>query len=168
MPPIKSQMPSSSDTPAQRLEQTNSGGFTAQTWDIGGNEANFFVRDLTGGSKLPFRIRPGAPTSSIDIAATGKVGIGTASPDSRVTVKSLGTNAAVVNVVQSAATTSLFTVFETTSGDGLVQIFDHTGLEAFRMTSVSGGRMSLGCNSPQHNLDIGNVAGAACSTAICE
>jgi hypothetical protein len=68
------------DTPAQRFEQTNSSGFTAQTWDIGANEANFFVRDLTGGSRLPFRIRPGAPTSSIDINASGNVGIGTASP----------------------------------------------------------------------------------------
>ena len=69
-----------SNTPALRLEQNNSGGFTAQTWDIGGNEANFFVRDVTGGSLLPFRIRPGAPTSSIDISADGDVGIGTASP----------------------------------------------------------------------------------------
>jgi hypothetical protein len=68
------------DTPAQRFEQTNSSGFSAQTWDIGANEANFFVRDLTGGSRLPFRIRPGAPTSSIDINAAGNVGIGTASP----------------------------------------------------------------------------------------
>ena len=68
------------DTPALRLEQTSASGFAAQTWDIGGNEANFFVRDLTGGSRLPFRIRPGAPTSSIDINAAGNVGIGTASP----------------------------------------------------------------------------------------
>src|SRR5205814_515259 len=68
------------DTPAVRFEQNSSGGFTAQTWDIGANEANFFVRDVTGGSRLPFRIRPGAPTSSIDISATGNVGIGTASP----------------------------------------------------------------------------------------
>ena len=69
-----------SDTPAIRLEQNNTGGFSAQTWDIGANEANFFVRDLTGGSRLSFRIRPGAPTSSIDISASGNVGIGTASP----------------------------------------------------------------------------------------
>jgi hypothetical protein len=69
-----------SNTPALRLEQNNSGGFTAQTWDIGANEANFFVRDVTGGSKLSFRIRPGAPTSSIDISSDGDVGIGTASP----------------------------------------------------------------------------------------
>lgn len=70
-----------SNTPALRLEQNNSGGFTAQTWDIAGNEANFFVRDVTSGSRLPFRIRPGAPTSSIDINAEGIVGIGTASPE---------------------------------------------------------------------------------------
>ncbi|HEY4595542.1 MAG TPA: hypothetical protein VIJ02_04015, partial [Thermoanaerobaculia bacterium] len=57
---------STGDTPAQRLEQTSANGFTAQTWDIGANEANFFVRDVTGGSRLPFRVRPGAPTSSID------------------------------------------------------------------------------------------------------
>jgi hypothetical protein len=75
-----------SNTPAHRFEQTNAGGFTAQTWDIAGNEANFFVRDVTGGSKLPFRIRPGAPTSSIDIAASGNVGVGTASPSSRLSV----------------------------------------------------------------------------------
>jgi hypothetical protein len=63
----------SNDTPGIRLLQTNLSGFTAQTWDVAGNEANFFIRDLTGGSRLPFRIRPGAPTSSIDIAATGDV-----------------------------------------------------------------------------------------------
>jgi endosialidase-like protein len=75
------------DTPAFRLEQNNSGGFTAQTWDIAGNEANFFVRDVTSGSRLPFRIRPGAPTSSIDIAASGNVGLGTAGPNARLDIK---------------------------------------------------------------------------------
>jgi len=78
-----------SNTPAHRLEQNSSGGFAAQTWDIAGNEANFFVRDVTGGSRLPFRIRPGAPTSSIDISASGNVGVGTASPGGRLHV--LGT-----------------------------------------------------------------------------
>jgi hypothetical protein len=68
------------NTPAIRLEQDSSGGFTPQTWDIGANEANFFVRDQTGGSHLPFRIRPGAPTSAIDISANGNVGFDTSSP----------------------------------------------------------------------------------------
>lgn len=76
-----------SDTPAVRFEQNNSGGFTAQTWDIGANEANFFVRDVTGGSRLSFRIRPGAPTSSIDISADGDVGVGTAGPNARLDIK---------------------------------------------------------------------------------
>ena len=79
-----------SNTPAIRLEQNSGGGFTAQTWDIAGNEANFFVRDVTGGSRLPFRIRPGAPTSSIDIAASGNVGIGTASPSVKLQVTGAG------------------------------------------------------------------------------
>jgi hypothetical protein len=70
-----------SNTPGIRLEQNNSGGFTAQTWDIAGNEANFFVRDVTSGSRLSFRIRPGAPTSSLDISADGDVGVGTGSPE---------------------------------------------------------------------------------------
>ncbi|MFP5245371.1 MAG: hypothetical protein ACLGH0_01665, partial [Thermoanaerobaculia bacterium] len=74
------------DTPAVRFEQTNSGGFTAQTWDIGANEANFFVRDLTGGSKLSFRIRPGAPTSSIDISADGDVGFSEDSPNANARI----------------------------------------------------------------------------------
>lgn len=74
------------DTPAIRFEQTSGGAFVAQTWDIGANEANFFVRDLTAGSRLSFRIRPGAPTSSLDIAASGAVGVGTDAPGARLDV----------------------------------------------------------------------------------
>jgi hypothetical protein len=63
----------SGDTPGINLVQTADSGFTAQTWDVAGNEANFFIRDVTGGSRLPFRIRPGAPTDSIDIRTNGEV-----------------------------------------------------------------------------------------------
>jgi hypothetical protein len=95
-----------SNTPALRLEQNNSGGFTAQTWDVGGNEANFFVRDVTGGSRLPFRIRPGAPTSSIDIAASGKVGVGTASPASNLHVFGASNTDVFVGVGEDPAGTT--------------------------------------------------------------
>jgi hypothetical protein len=94
------------NTPAHRLEQNSSGGFTAQTWDIAGNEANFFVRDVTGGSRLPFRIRPGAPTSSIDINASGNVGIGTASPASKLTVSSTGADVGATTYLRVTNTNS--------------------------------------------------------------
>ena len=68
------------NTPAMRLEQNNSGGFTAQTWDVAGNEAGFFIRDVTNGSQLAFRILPGADSSSLVIAADNDIGIGTLSP----------------------------------------------------------------------------------------
>lgn len=92
------------NTPALRLEQSSAGGFTAQTWDIGSNEANFFVRDVTNGSRLPLRIRPGAPTSSVDIAASGNVGLGTASPAASLHVMRADGSAQVL--VQEASSTA--------------------------------------------------------------
>jgi hypothetical protein len=62
-----------SDTPTVRLEQDSSGGWMAQTWDVAGNETNFFIRDVTNGSRLPFRIEPGAPNSSLFVLASGDV-----------------------------------------------------------------------------------------------
>ena len=64
------------DTPTLRLEQNGSSGFTPQTWDVAGNEAGFFVRDVTNGSTLPFRIIPTAPSQSLVIDADGQVVMG--------------------------------------------------------------------------------------------
>ena len=80
------------NTPTLRLEQDGSSGFTPQTWDVAGNEAGFFVRDATNGSRLSFRIRPGAPTSAIDIAADGDVGMGTESPASALHISRTDSN----------------------------------------------------------------------------
>jgi hypothetical protein len=90
------------DTPALRLEQTN-GGSGAQTWDVAGNEGNFFVRDVTGGSTLPFRIRIGAPTSSIDINAGGDVGLGVQTAESALHVRR--TNGTAQLLVDERSTT---------------------------------------------------------------
>ncbi|MCF3596472.1 hypothetical protein LZG00_21010, partial [Rhodobacteraceae bacterium LMO-12] len=76
------------DTPTLRLAQDGSSGFAAQTWDVAGNETNFFIRDVTNGSALPLRIRPGAPTSAIFIDDSGDVGIGAGtSPEAALHVK---------------------------------------------------------------------------------
>jgi hypothetical protein len=69
------------DTPALRLQQDTSSGFAAQTWDVAGNETSFFIRDVTNGSQLPFRIQPGADSNSLYIANDNNVGMGTSSPE---------------------------------------------------------------------------------------
>ena len=77
----------SGNSPTLRLEQQGSAGFAPQTWDVAGNETNFFVRDATNGSTLPFRIRPGAPSSSLYIDVDGDVGFGTTSPGAKAHIK---------------------------------------------------------------------------------
>ena len=76
------------NSPSLRLEQDGSSGFTSQAWDVGSNEANFFIRDVTNGSRLPFRIVPGASNNSLYIAADGDVGFGTPTPSARLDVVS--------------------------------------------------------------------------------
>ena len=94
------------DTPTLRLEQDGSSGFTAQTWDVAGNETNFFVRDATNGSKIPFKIIPTAPTNSLYVAADGSIGLGTASPGFPVhLLTNSSTNAAIVAQRTSGAST---------------------------------------------------------------
>jgi hypothetical protein len=75
------------DSPTVRLEQDGSSGFTPQTYDIAANETNFFIRDVTNGSRLFFRARPGAPENSIYIDATGKIGLGTNSPSESLHIR---------------------------------------------------------------------------------
>jgi hypothetical protein len=139
-----------SNTPAMRLEQNNSGGFTAQTWDVAGNEANFFVRDVTGGSRLPFRIRPGAPTSSVDINASGFVGIGTASPTTQLDV---------VGTVRARVNNAFGLQFNKADGNG----GDVAGLDtnnALILKGVGGGlifRDGTNANTRAVILDNGNV-----------
>ena len=74
------------DSPTLRLEQDGSAGFASQVWDVAGNETNFFVRDVTNGSKLPFKIRPQAPTDSLYVNTDGSIGLGTAAPKHRLHV----------------------------------------------------------------------------------
>ena len=74
------------NTPTFRLEQDNSSGWSPQTWDVSGNESNFFIRDATNGNTLPFRIIPGAPTSSLYINSDGNIGLGSSSPNEKLFV----------------------------------------------------------------------------------
>ncbi len=149
-----------SNTPAIRLQQTNSGGFTAQTWDIAGNEANFFVRDVTGGSRLPFRIRPGAPTSSIDISASGNVGVAIASPTHKLEVNgSFQADSVAINPAYGVLTYA----------GGIVAAFDvlaHSGKALSlgsndvydRMVLDTSGNVGIGTTAPDLRLSVSGDA----------
>ncbi len=160
----------SGNTPTLRLEQDGSSGFSAQTWDVAGNEANFFIRDATNGSKLPIRLRPGAPTSTIDIAGSGNVGIGDSTPDADLDVEGdLFVNAEAANVdafrVESQDEEKLFRVLEATSGEGLISIFNATGQENIRFTGQQDGRLAIGCNSAiLHDIVLNDAGSGACNT----
>src|SRR6185295_16982211 len=167
------------DTPAQRLEQTNKGGFTAQTWDIAGNEANFFVRDVTGGSRLPFRIRPGAPTSSLDISATGDVGIGTASPSFPLDVSNASASVArfistaaanAVNVTLDAPATRNTNIEYQQGGTNKWFEGNVAANDRFRLTNslangntevfsvLQSGNVGIGTNAPTDKLSVNGTA----------
>ncbi len=145
------------DTPAIRQEQTSGGGFTAQTWDIGANEANWFVRDVTGGSRLPFRIRPGAPTSSIDINASGNVGVGTASPELRLDARVGNTTTDFSNNTTYAGG------FGNVSGKRVTIGYDETGEDIGLIQSVQTGVgfKNLSLNPNGGNVGVGTVAPTA-------
>jgi hypothetical protein len=150
------------DTPAIRLEQNNSGGFTAQTWDVAGNEANFFVRDVTSGSRLPFRIRPGAPTSSIDIAANGFVGIGTASPGlvsgtSTQVLEVAGTSNPGLALRNTNGTARQYFMYVTSTGNNLMNIYDATAA-VDRLTLTPAGLFGIGTTAPTDTLSVNGTA----------
>jgi hypothetical protein len=127
-----------SDTPTLRLEQDSSGGWTAQTFDVAGNESNFFIRDATNGSKLPFRIQPSTPSSTLCLKSDGKVGIGTWSPAYKLEVETTNENAGIVAERTDGATcyinaTNTFGNFGTTTTHALRLMAD--GSEQMRVNT---------------------------------
>ena len=140
----------SGNTPTLRLEQDGSSGFTPQTWDVAGNEANFFIRDATNGSTLPFRINPGAPSSSIHIAAGGDVGVGTGSPSANLHIKdTTGTGAGLLTlentggsfITMTKNSKSWFLTYENNSESFGMSHTDTGGGQAMTLTEV--GNMTI-------------------------
>lgn len=166
--PVLDQHINTTDTPAIRLEQNNSGGFTAQTWDIGANEANFFVRDVTSGSRLPLRIRPGAPTSSVDISADGDVGINTAAPSLKLEVlgsAGLPANAGTIptgiaRLSQSGGAGVIDFGFGGASGAGWLQATSSANLATnFQLLlNPNGGNVGINTSAPTDALSVNGTA----------
>lgn len=113
------------DTPGIRLQQSGGGGFNPYTWDVAGNEANFFVRDLTDGSRLPFRIFPGSPTNSVALRPAG-VGVGTSDPVSALEVERAGARLTVTDS-------------DTTAGDRVLADLVNRGAPLLRLDDTTAG-----------------------------
>lgn len=161
----------SGNTPTLRLEQDGSSGFAAQTWDIASNETNFFIRDATNGSTLPFRIFPSAPKSSLHIAADGDIGLSTETPDGLLDVahSSNGNNHALlidpssnvgINIDNSQTPNGLFDVQTGAGKSGfLVQADGNVGFGT-GTTAIQGRFDVRSLDNNQYYLnvnDIGNV-----------
>jgi hypothetical protein len=148
-----------SDSPSLRLEQDSSGGWTAQTWDIAGNESNFFIRDATNGSKLPFRIQPGTPSSALCLKSDGKVGVGTWSPAYAMELETTGEAATFVCDQTDGASACI------SAGGSYVFIgsksnndFRLLANDSPKMTLTTAGYVGIGTTSPGHLLEISGGA----------
>lgn len=127
----------SGNTPTLRLEQDGSSGFTSQTWDVAGNEANFFVRDLNSSSALPFRIFPGNTGDSILSIKNNRIGIGTTSPAALLHLKNSGSGATGLPRIE----------FENADASPTVWDMDVTDNADFRVSVVGSGQAEFLMNS---------------------
>lgn len=158
------------NTPTLRLEQDGSSGFTAQTWDLAGNEANFFVRDATNGSTLPFRIYPDAPSNALVIEqSTGDIGIGTTSPSADLHVLTNFSGAADMLKLQNNSGGSFITMENGSTGEAWFMTHENSAPNSFNLSYGSSGS---GFSVPMRLTTTGNMTitgtlttmGTVCST----
>ncbi|WP_367389210.1 tail fiber domain-containing protein [Lewinella sp. LCG006] len=165
------------NTPTMRLDQDGSDGFTPQVWDVAGNETNFFVRDVTNGSNLPFKIKPGAPDDALFIDAQGDIGLGTQNPGNNalqvengdvyvkagnlaINIAPTGNNALEV-VGKSDFTGGAMTVNDNLVVRGNARYFltsqatfrDAAGVIAMKVDAVTK-RVGIGTDTPNHMLEL--------------
>jgi len=156
------------DTPTLRLQQDGSSGFQAQTWDVAGNETNFFVRDVTNGSELPFRILPGADKDALTIEGdndilmklgslhipAGRIGIGTTSPNSSTSIHIVAAGTLRYRLENSSAATSWDAVNDG-NGDFAISLL---GSGANELEIEQDGDIG-NCGNPDHDFVISTGPG---------
>jgi hypothetical protein len=145
----------------------------------------FSIASNDGSSTLtPFTLTGGAPDNSLFVSATGKVGLGTASPDNQLHVTCSGAGETCTKVENSSATG--FSGFEFTdeAGTTLANIAHDNSGNTFRfnvinnepmvfltnsserMRVTSAGNVGIGTTSPGSKLDIEANAAASESARV--
>jgi hypothetical protein len=150
------------DSPTIRLDQDGSSGWTAQRWDLCGNETNFFIRDVTNGSKLCFRIQPNTPSSTLCLRSTGNVGIGTWSPLTPLEVETTGEHSTIIAERTDGATAQV----SGRSDKAMIGSRSNHNLNLCanneaKMTIEPGGDVGIGGTNPIYKLQVYNAAGTA-------
>ncbi len=141
------------NTPTLRLEQDGSSGFQTQTWDLAGNETNFFVRDVTNSSKLPFRIEPGASDNRVYIDGNDNVGIGTNNPGASLHVKSGGSNTQLHIEETNAAGTTDPMIKLTNNSSTIISMVNNSTNKTWNFLNGSAGfRIDDNGGSPEFDL----------------
>ncbi|MCP5102837.1 MAG: tail fiber domain-containing protein [bacterium] len=154
------------DSPCVRLDQDGSYGWEPQKWDLCGNESNFFIRDATHASKLPFRIEPEAPTDSIFIKSNGHIGLGTGSPSCPLEIETTGENAKLVLERTSGAefklnVTSSMAQIGSTSNHKVNFVTNNSA----KMTLDTTGYLGIGDTSPGYPIEVTIANGAYLNTS---
>ena len=144
------------NTPTLRLEQDGTSGFSPQTWDVAGNEANFFIRDVTSGSTLPIRLRPGAPTSALDITAAGDLGIGTSSPAEEIAVVRSDADDVFLNLQSTNGTAQNTGIAMANSADFFTNFVDGSGNFVISTDAGSPVGVELEINGSTGDVTIGS------------
>jgi hypothetical protein len=150
------------DTPSVRLHQSTAYGWPEQIWDMGGNETSFFIRDGTHAARLPFRIEPETPTSTLCLKSDGKVGVGTWSPAYNLEVETTG-EAAVFGLDRTDGATGKMAAadnqvqFGSISDDPLHVITNNTT----KMKVDTDGDVAIGHTTASYKLQVWNDAQTA-------
>ena len=160
------------DTPTLRLEQDGSSGFTPQIFDVAANETNFFIRDASNGSTLPFRIRPGAPSNSLYVHETGRIGVGTTSPDVPLDVQQTSTtagsgansaNTAGIRISSQSGSAAVMALDSGSNGEGW-RLLSNSGDSLFRISKAASGAVEFTLDSSGNLTLSGGIVTASGNT----
>lgn len=142
------------DTPTLRLEQDGANGWTPQTWDVAGNETNFFIRDVTNSSNLVMRFFNGAPNNSIVVAKSGNTGFGLDKPKKTIHILDRGPTIRLDRVddsglrstwdLQVDATTGVFSIRDSSNATVKLPFILHPGANEESFVVESDGTVTIG------------------------
>jgi len=161
------------DTPTLQFEQTASGGFPAQVWDVSGNEISFVIADHTA-DLIPFTIETNAPENSFYLAASGRVGLGTATPQGDLHIFGTAGSDVFNGIGPDPGTgpalnfgyagssfgegAGFFNVRPDGSATGINPALYFATVNAVRVVITNIGRVGIGTTSPTQQLDVsGNI-----------